>query len=157
MIRKFQSICQIVNFFKNFEKIDILLIQFFIENFNCRYVVIMMQFNQCIIVNFYKQRLMFTIIIIFVDHLNECNDVNHFKTNTNNCIEKIFCEKFSIVNCEIFFQIVDEIKYNELTKHVQKLQRNEFVKRFIECFVNNDKMKIVEMTLQFEQYSKSFN
>ena len=55
------------------------------------------------------------------------------------------------------FLTVDEIKYNELTKHVQKLQRNKFVKRFIECFVNNDKMKIVEMTLQFEQYFKSFN
>ena len=45
MIRKFQSICQIVNFFKKFEKIDILLIQLFIENFNCRYVVIIMQFD----------------------------------------------------------------------------------------------------------------
>ena len=41
--------------------------------------------------------------------------------------------------------------------HVQKLQRNEFVKRFIEYFVNNNKMKNVKITLQFEQYFKSFN
>ena len=87
---------------------------------------------------------MFAIIIIFVDYLNECNNVNCFKTNTNNCIEKKF-------------QIVDKIKCNELTKHVQKLQRNKFVTRFIKCFVNNNKMKIVEMTLQFEQYFKLFN
>ena len=157
VIREFQSICQIINFFKNFERIDILLTQFFIENFNCRYVVIMMQFNQCIIVNFHEQKLMFAIIIVFADHLSECNDVNHFKASTSSCIEKNLCEKFSIVNCEKLFQIVDEIRCNELTKHVQKLQRNEFVKCLIECFVNNDKMKIVEMTLQSDQYFKSLN
>ena len=58
---------------------------------------------------------MFSIIIIFVVHVNECYNVNDFKTNTNCDIEKDFCEKFSIVDCEIFFQIVNDINYNELT------------------------------------------